>query len=228
MAVLYKSPVVRGDIQRRQHFQHGGILLHVLLAVPEKATAVQLLHREIAYRLFYGGPDLRTALVRRQRLRGLCRQQDVVEPVRLGSHALLLQLSGPLRGITELAAALLTGQRLGQKLLPQRVERLRSARIACRVQIQQHIQPVLVRLHHLRPPQRLQQVVTGEIRHVQPHGRHRAERAGDIGVPAPLLRQRQPVCQRLQILVVEALRHVGAGGPQRVHRLGVGFLPCGG
>ena len=147
VAVLYKSPVVRGDIQRRQHFQHGGILLHVLLAVPEKATAVQLLHREIAYRLFYGGPDLRTALVRRQRLRGLCRQQDVVEPVRLGSHALLLQLSGPLRGITELAAALLTGQRLGQKLLPQRAELVRLTRITCGVQVQQHIQPVLVRLH---------------------------------------------------------------------------------
>ena len=228
MAVLYKSPVVRGDAQRGQHFQHCRVLLYVLCTILEEAAAGELLLGEIVQCLIYGRGHILAAPVRRQRLRGLCCQQDVVKPIRLSSHALPLQFSGPLRGIAELTAALLPGKSLSQKLLPQGVELVGLACGTGGIQIHQHIQPVLVCLHQLRLPQGVHEVVTGEVGHIQSHSCYRADSAGDVGRLAPLDRKIQPVGQRLQVFVVKAAGDSRAGGPQGIDRLGVLLLRSGG
>lgn len=118
----------------------------------------------------------------------------------------------------------MTGKGFRQKRIPQGGKFFGLAGVTGTAQVQQHIEPVLVRGHQLRLPQRVQQVMTGEVRHVQSHGRHCADGRGDIGIPAALERCVQPVGQRLQIFIVEAVRHVRAGDPQGVDGLGVPLL----
>lgn len=70
--------------------------------------------------------------------------------------------------------------------------------------------------------------MSGEVRHIQPHIRHRADNTGDVGRFAPLDREIQPVSQRLQVFVIEAAGDSCAGSPQGIDRLGVLFLRSGG
>ena len=224
MAVLGETLVRKGNSQRGQHFQHCRVLLYVLCTILEEAAAGELLLGEVIQRLINGCGHILAALVGREGLCGLCSQQDIVEAVRLIVHAFLLQLGGPFGGITELAAALLAGKSLGQKLLPQGVELIGLARVTGGVQVHQHIQPVFVRFHQLRLPQSVHEVVSGKICHVQPHGRHGADSAGDVGCFASLDREIQPVSQHLQVFVIEAAGDSCAGDPQGIDRLGVLLL----
>ena len=216
VAVLGETLVREGGAQRGQHFYDGGILLHVIGAELGKAAAGELLLGEIVQRLVNGHGHILAALVGRKGLYRLRSQQNIVEAVRLVVHARSLQFDGPFGGIAELAAALLAGKRFGQKLLPQGVELVGPACVTGGVQVHQHIQPVLVRVHQLRSLHGNQKVMTGEVGHIQPYGRHRADSAGDIARLAALCRNVHPVGQRLQVFVIEAAGDSCAGGPQGV------------
>ena len=202
-AVQYGVPVFgealirEGNTQRGQHLQYRRILFYVLITVLDKTTTGKLLLGEIIQRLVYGRGHILAALVRCKGLYGSGGQQYVIKAIRLIIHAFLFQLRRPLRGIAKLAAALLAGKSLGQKLLPQGVELVGLACVTGSIQVHQHIQPILVRFHQLRLPQGIHEVVSGEVGHVQPHGRHGADSAGDIGRFAPLDSEIQPVGQCL-------------------------------
>ena len=223
MAVLSEALVRERDAQRSQHFYDGGILLHVIGAELGKAAAGELLLRQVSQRFADSRGDLWPVHIGREGLHRLGGEQDAGELFGIDVQSVAFHVLGPL-GIAEPAIALLAGQHLRQHSLPRGVAFIRFAGVTGGVQIQQHIHLILIRLHQLRSLHGSQKVVTGKVGHVQPHGRHRADSAGNIARLAALCRNVHPVRQRPQVVVIKAVRHVCAGGPQGIDHLGVFLL----